>query len=134
MPLMNTGSNIRTAWGGALCDFYSNWGKVRPMIGMTVGGGAMRRLYVPNAEVVVSPDSTNYNASYTRTPFFFMDPYVGLEIGLGNHTALLIRIDYMLPFGTTDSNLTGKVKWSNFMTPSGPRLYIGIMFGKLKKD
>ena len=94
----------------------------------------MRRLYVPNAEVVVSPDSTNYNASYTRTPFFFMDPYVGLEIGLGNHTALLIRIDYMLPFGTTDSNLTGKVKWSNFMTPSGPRLYIGIMFGKLKKD
>ena len=45
----------------------------------------------------------------------------------------MIRIDYMLPFGTTNSNLTGKVNWGNFMTPSGPRLYLGIMFGKLQK-
>ena len=137
MPLMGTGSNIRSGWGGVCCDFYSNWGKVRPLIGMTVGGGTMKRLFVPNQDENVDyavSDSTNYNASYTKTPFFFMDPYVGLEVGLNNHMAILIRIDYMLPFGTTKSSLAENVQWSNFMTPSGPRLYVGIMFGKLKKD
>ena len=85
MPLMGTGSNIRTGWGGAFCDFYTNWGKVRPLVGMTIGGGSMKRLYVPDqAEGVdfATADSTHYNASYTKTPFFFLDPYVGLEIGL----------------------------------------------------
>ena len=133
MPLMKTGSNIRTGWGGALCDFYTNWGKVRPMIGLGVGGGAMRRLFVPDSPAVTSADSTHYNASYTKTPFFYLDPYIGMEIGLNGHMAIMIRIDYMLPFGTTNSNLTGKVNWGNFMTPSGPRLYLGIMFGKLQK-
>ena len=139
MPLMSTGSNVRTGWGGALCDFYTDWGKVRPMIGLTVGGGTMKRLFVPVDSLGYVPvgttagDTTNYNASYTKTPFFFIDPYVGLEINLGCHMALLIRIDYMLPFGTTKSKLTENVKWSNFMTPSGPRLYVGVMFGRLKR-
>jgi len=141
MPLtsMGTGSNVRTGWGGVLCDVYGNWGKVRPMIGLTVGGGSMKRLYVPAdstgyvAVGTAENDSVHYNSSYVKTPFFFMDPYVGLEIGLNNHMAILIRIDYMLPFGTAKSKLTENVKWSNFMTPSGPRLYIGIMFGKLSR-
>ena len=140
MPLMHTGSNVRTAWGGALCDFYSNWGRVRPMIGLTVGGGAMKRLYVPDKSAVEqtsASDTTIYNSSYVKTPFFFIDPYVGMEIGMGNHMALMIRIDYMLPFNIHSSGLTeiGKeVKWDNFITPSGPRLYVGVMFGRLKKD
>ena len=139
MPLMKTGSNVRTGWGGALCDFYTDWGKTRPLFGLSVGGGTMKRLYVPDSEVITVPDgadSTNYNSSYVKTPFFFMDPYIGLEITLNSHMALLIRIDYMLAFGRTNSSLTSlsqDVKWSNFMTPSGPRLYVGIMFGKLEK-
>ena len=135
MPLMKTGSNVRTGWGGAMCDFYTDWGKVRPLIGLTVGGGSMKRLFVPDAPTVTSADSeTNYNASYTKTPFFLLDPYIGMEIGLTGHIALIIRIDYMLPFGTSKSKLTPNVDWSNFMTPSGPRLYVGLMFGKMKKD
>jgi hypothetical protein len=135
MPLMRTGSNVRTGWGGAMCDFYTDWGKVRPLIGMTVGGGVMKRLFVPDAPTVTSADSeTNYNASYTKTPFFLLDPYIGMEIGLTNHMALIIRIDYMLPFGTSKSKLTPNVDWGNFMTPSGPRLYVRLMFGKMKKD
>ncbi|MBR1877615.1 MAG: hypothetical protein IJ814_01280 [Paludibacteraceae bacterium] len=137
MPLMKTGSNVRNAWGGALCDYYFNLGNVRPILGMTVGGGAMRRLYVPDKEAVAVPagttDSTYYNASYTRTPFFLMDPYVGMEIGLGSHMAIIVRIDYLLAFGTSKSSLSENVQWSNFMTPGGPRLYVGILFGKLKK-
>ena len=146
MPLMHTGSNVRTGWGGALCDFYTNWGRVRPMIGITIGGGAMKRLYVPDQKEVVQPtdptnptDSTStiYNSSYVKTPFFLLDPYVGMEIGLGNHMALLVRIDYMLPFNIHNTGLTEigqQIKWDNFVTPSGPRLYVGIMFGRLKKE
>lgn len=139
MPLMKTGSNVRTGFGGAFCDFYANCGKVSPLIGLSVGGGTMKRLYVPDDPPVVynsGTDTTNYNSSYVKTPFFYLDPYIGMEIGLNNHMALLIRIDYMLPFGRTSSSLTTlgqDVKWSNFMTPSGPRLYVGIMFGKLGK-
>ena len=91
-------------------------------------------LFVPDAPTVTSADSeTNYNASYTKTPFFLLDPYIGLEIGLKGHDAVLIRIDYMLPFGKTSSKLTDNVKWSNFMSPTGPRLYVGVMFGKFNK-
>lgn len=142
MPLMNTGSNVRTAWGGALCDLYANWGRTRPMIGLSVGGGAMKRLFVPDQDPVDDPgatpeENTTYNSSYVKTPFFYMDPYVGMEVSLTTHIALIFRIDYMLPFGRTSSGLTHlseDVKWSNFMTPSGPRFYVGIMFGKLKRD
>lgn len=134
MPLMGTGSSVRSGWGGAFCDVYTTWGKVRPLIGMTIGGGSMSRLYVPDkAAIVTTSDSTFYNASYTKTPFFLLDPYIGIEIALKSHMALLIRIDYMLPFGKSKSRLADNVKWSNFLSPTGPRLYIGFMFGRLTK-
>lgn len=139
MPLMKTGSNVRTGWGGVLLDAYMNWGRVRPLLGATIGGGTMKRLYVPKqseGKDYANEDETKYNASYTKTPFFFVDPYIGTEIGLGNHMALLIRIDYMLPFGNFRSKLVDTTEpddWKYFMSPSGPRLYIGIMFGKLSK-
>lgn len=135
MPLMGTGSNVRMGWGGGFCDVYTTWGKVRPLLGMTIGGGSISRLFVPdNASIITTSDSTIYNASYTKTPFFLLDPYIGIEIALKTHTALLIRIDYMLPFGKSSSKLTDNVKWSNFISPSGPRLYIGFMFGMLTKN
>ena len=141
MPLMHTGSNVRTAWGGVLCDIYGNWGKFRPLIGLTVGGGAMKRLYVPDQAAIehaeATSDTTIYNSSYVKTPFFCIDPYVGFEVGLGNHMAVLVRIDYMLPFNIHNRGLSeiGKeVTWENFVKPSGPRLYVGIMFGRLKKN
>ena len=132
MPLMKSGSNIRTGWGGVLCDFFFKAGKVIPMVGMTIGGGSMNRLYVPsNAETVTSGTSElNYNSSYTKTPFFFIDPYIGLEFGLTSRISMITRIDYLLPFGKKGSTLSGTdVSWSNFITPSGPRLYLGFMFG-----
>ncbi len=137
MPLMKTGSNVRTGWGGACIDLYANWGKVRPLIGGTIGGGTMKRLFVPdrsNGKEYADEDDTKYNASYTRTPFFMLDPYVGMEIGLTNHMALMIRVDYLLPFGNMKTVLTeGTEDWKNYMSPSGPRLYVGIMFGEMNK-
>ena len=135
MPLMGSGSNIRTGWGAALCDYYWMLGKVAPMLGLSIGGGTSNRLYVPSdAETANSTGGTVYNASYTRTPFFLLNPYIGIEILLTSRTALSLKVDYMLPFGKSKDglNLTNDVTWSNFITPSGPRLYIGFLFGKYK--
>ncbi len=136
IPFRSNG-NIRVGYGGALCDGYLTLGKTRPMIGLSLGGGVMKRLYIPENPYTYVPegttDTTVYNASYSQTPFFYLDPYIGLEIDLNSHMALLIRVDYMLPFGRTGSSLTdivGNIKWNNFMTPTGPRLYVGLMFGK----
>ena len=131
MPLMSSGSSIRTGWGGAMCDFYATLGIVKPLIGMTIGGGAIRRVYVPEdaEQITKGENGMVYNASYSKTPFFLLAPYVGLEIALGK-VAMLIRMDYLLPFGKDNDGLaTPTVKWSNFVTPSGPRLYVGFVFG-----
>ncbi len=123
MPLMKTGSNIRTGWGGALCDYYFHAGNTRPLLGLLVGGGKMRRLYVPEDPEEVIGDEVVLNSSYTTTSFFLLDPYVGIEIGLGK-ISLLIKADYALPFSSAT-----EVNWSNFVSPSGPRLYVGVLFG-----
>ncbi len=141
MPLMKTGSQIRTGYGGILCDYYGNWGKkVRPIVGMTIGGGSTSRLYVPyDGEIVEGKEdkegqTTEYNASYTKTPFFMLDPYIGLEFSLNNHISLLTRIDWVLPFGAKDSKLSNQdVSWRNYVAPAGPRLYIGFMFGHIQR-
>lgn len=139
MPLMKSGSNIRFAWGGAFLDGYFTVGRFRPMLGLGLGGGAIRRLFVPEEAEVVYSSETKYNSSYTQTPFFYLNPYIGFEVLLGPTKArsFYTRIDYMLPFGTNGSSLGKKFSgeeqfWSNFITPSGPRLHIGIMFGKQK--
>ena len=135
LPLMNSGSYVQQMWAGGFCDFYGGWGKTKPLVGLGVGGGKVKRLYVPDAAVVAEPteeagSSTNYNAAYTTTPFFYLDPYVGLETDFGL-LGLQFKIDYMLPFGNTSSNLAQNVNWGNFLAPSGPRLHIALVFGKL---
>ncbi|MCQ2346011.1 MAG: hypothetical protein MJZ82_04520 [Paludibacteraceae bacterium] len=140
MPLMKSGSNIRTGWGGAMCDLYWTWGKVSPLFGFTIGGGSQSRLYVPqNAEIVSGAENTTYNASFTRTPFFLLDPYIGCEVEITDRIHMIFRVDYMLPFGSKDKGLEilpsaepeAQQKnngWSRFIAPSGPKLYIGFMF------
>lgn len=139
MPLMKSGSNIRFGWGGAFVDGYLTAGRLRPMIGLGLGGGSMKRLFVPDKAETVYSDEVQYNASYTKTPFFYLNPYVGLEIllGVAKARSLYLRLDYMLPFGASNSSLSQDIEgkkniWSNFITPSGPRLFVGIMFGKQK--
>lgn len=137
MPLMRSGSSIRTGWGGALCDYCFGSGRIRPMIGGLIGGGTSRRLYVPSdgSSINAGDGSLTYNASYVNTPFFLLDPYIGMEIQLSSHSALVIKADYMLPFAKGDFGVAvknGESPWSSFISPSGPRLYIGILFGRSK--
>lgn len=137
MPLMGTGSQIRTGWGGFLLDYFFTRGKLSPYFGFTIGGGATNRLYVPHSGEVVQGDDypdhaggAEYNASYTKTPFFLIDPYVGLEIAITPRISVITRLDWILPFGKHTSEWNGQsVAWSPYISPSGPRLYVGFMFG-----
>lgn len=138
LPLMSTGSNVQQMWAGGFCDFYGGWGASKPFIGLGIGGGKIKRLYVPEEDVVQEPtddpaSTTNYNSAYTTTPFFYLDPYVGIEADFGL-IGLQFKIDYLLPFGNPSGKLVDAAKnvnWSNFLTPSGPRLHIALLFGKL---
>lgn len=134
MPLMKTGSNISSSWAGGLIDFYGGWGKAKPMIGLGIGGGKQKRLYVPDKATEVDPtDDTNYNSAYTTTPFFYLDPYIGIETHFAGILGLQFKIDYMLQFGNTSSNLAQNVNWGNFLAPSGPRLHIVLLFGSMER-
>lgn len=131
MPLAGE-SRIRTGYGGALIGGYWTFGKFMPIIGITIGGGSTARTFVPSEPIIAHTEEdtqTIYNASYTKTPFFMMDPYVGFQIALNKHVQLLIKIDYPLPFGNANKGIGETLQWSSFINPSGPKLHIGAMFG-----
>lgn len=134
LPLMKTGSSVRHAYAGALIDGYLSLGSIVLELGTGIGGGKVKRMFVPeHSEMtgVTAEDGMVYNASYTTTPYFYIDPYIGLEVHFAGITGLLIKIDYVLPFGKTDNGYLGDMKdWSSFIKPSGPRLHIGLLLGK----
>ncbi|MBQ9523388.1 MAG: hypothetical protein IJR74_06200 [Paludibacteraceae bacterium] len=137
MPLQSSGSQVRTGWGGALVDVYWDLGKCSFFLGGLIGGGKMRRLYVPDTKIEAhtSDDPTTvYNASSTQSSFFMLDPYIGLEWACTNVFHLLFKVDYLLPFGKSNSLWKQDLSMSNFLTPTGPRLYIGFMFNHSRKD
>lgn len=147
MPLMGNNSQIRTGWGGLVLDYYWTRDRFRPFLGFTLGGGSMRRMYEGEEEdgrSMVRPiDRTSmsardkvgeslesdltYNAYFRKTTFLFVGPYVGFEYAITQRVALVCRLDYVVPFGR---NLTDEYA---YMAPSGPRLYVGFMFGHARK-
>ena len=142
MPLMGNNSQIRTGWGGIVLDHYWTRDRFRPFLGFTLGGGSMRRMYdgenakgealsmLPqNTQREQSEDSNGlaYNAYFRKTTFLFVGPYVGFEYALTQRVALVCRLDYVVPFGR---NLTDEYA---YMAPSGPRLYVGFMFGHARR-
>lgn len=136
MPLKSQGdgSNIRSGWAGALCDYYVTLGRVQLMAGGTLGGGVQRNLHVLEDDnypflgddfrdtwdkfFTFGNHTSTAPATYTRKNFFVFDPYVALEYTVTNRMHLLFKLDYMICSHQRE-----------FLTPSGPRLYIGVMFG-----
>ena len=130
MPLMDNNSQIRTGWGGIVLDHYWTRDSFRPFLGFTLGGGSMRRMYDGESTIGKPSEDTNgltYNAYFRKTTFLFVGPYVGFEYALTQRVALVCQLDYVVPFGR---NLTDEYA---YMAPSGPRLYVGFMFGHGRK-
>lgn len=136
MPLMKTGSSLRHAYAGALVDGYLTLGKCVLFAGTGLGGGKLKRMFVPATEPaeIDNAEDVVYNASYTTTPYFYLDPYLGMEIHMGALLGLIIKADYMLPFSKSTNGLIGSIHLQDNMkgliTPTGPRLHVGILLGK----
>jgi len=135
MPLKSQGegSNVRTGWGGALIDCYATLGKIQPFVGGTIGGGAQRSTHVFTGESVSGGTLTwkeqwelikgyqnleeTYPAEYTKHGFFALDPFIGFEYAATQKLHMIVRVDWLLAIHN-----------NHLMTPTGPRLFIGLMF------
>ena len=125
MPLNKQGkeSNIRTGWGGILCGYYTTFNRFQLMTGGTLGGGAQRSLHVfqPEEKLTTATELTNespiHSSVFAKKSFFVFDPYIAIEYALTQRIHLIFKLDYMIA-----------VHQQQFLTPSGPRLYVGFMF------
>ena len=112
---LQKGSYIRTGWGGVIADACWRLEKVWPYIGGSVGGGAMRTLSV----VEGSQDDWNPEqlAILHKQGFGYVNPYVGMDYCITKRIHATFRLDWMLAFAKL-----------GLVYPTGPRLYVGIMF------
>ena len=113
--VLQSGSYIRTGWGGVIADACWRLEKVWPYIGGSVGGGAMRSLYIVNGnQGDWTPEQT---AVFHKQGFGYVNPYVGLDYCLTRRIHLTFRLDWMLAFAQ-----------EQLIYPTGLRLYVGILF------
>lgn len=138
MPLKSQGdgSNIRLGWGGMVNEYYLTWGKVQPFIGITLGGGSQRATHVysesgssnslPENPTLkdhwehfkdYTASEETYPAQFTKRGLFVLDPSIGVEVAATQKLHVLVRADWLLA-----------IHRNRFTTPSGPRLYVGLMF------
>ena len=112
--LLSSGSYVRTGCGGILADACWRTDKVWPYVGAAIGGGAMRSLYMPDGDEHSWDKQQSY---FHKQGFFYVTPYVGCDYCLTQRIHLTFRFDWMIA-----------VHNSQLMMPSGPRVYVGVMF------
>lgn len=113
--VLQSGSYVRTGWGGVLADACWRGEKWWPYIGGSVGGGAMRSLYI--LEGSQDDWTAEQTAVFHKQGFGYVNPYVGVDYCITKRIHATFRLDWMLAF--TKEQL---------ILPTGPRLYVGILF------
>lgn len=112
---LKNGSKLKYGWGGILADAYMNIGRLRPYVGVTVGGGAMTTLLMTEKP---SEDWAQINGTYyNKQGFLAVDPFVGFDISVIGPMHITLKADYLLPVGAGFE-----------MLPHGPRVYFGFIF------
>ncbi len=113
--ILRPGSYIRTGYGGLLADCCWRLPKAWPYIGGTIGGGAMKGLYILEGD----QDSwaQDANSTFHKQSFFYISPYVGCDYCITPRVHLTFRFDWLLAF-----------HHNTLALPTGPRLYLGFMF------
>ena len=106
---------MRTSWGGVLADACWRGEKWWPYIGGSVGGGAMRSLYI------VEGNEDDWTAEqltiFHKQGFGYVNPYIGVDYCITKRIHATFRLDWMLAFAK-----------QQLVLPSGPRLYVGVLF------
>ena len=109
-------SHAKTGWGGILADCVWNLGRWSLFAGGTIGGGSQTNI------TIMSTIGEDYiaeeNISYRQYGFAAIAPFVGAEYAVTPRINIVMKIDYLL-------NVTNPA--DDFVT--GPRIYIGFMFG-----
>lgn len=112
---MKNGSKLKYGWGGILADAYMNIGRLRPYVGVTVGGGAMTTLLM--TEQPQNDWAQIDGTYYHKQGFLAVDPFIGFDIAVIGPMRITLKADYLLPVT------------SGFeMLPHGPRVYFGFIF------
>lgn len=113
--LLQSGSYVKTGWGGVLVDACWRGEKWWQYVGASLGGGAMRSLYI------VEGSENDWLAEQTayvhKQGFVYVNPYVGVDYCLTKRIHLTFRLDWMLALAK-----------EQLLMPTGPRLYVGILF------
>lgn len=111
---VSSGSFNKLFWAGALGDFYWKLGDFYPYVGATVGGGMETAFYMSGDKHDWLPEAS---AVFNKTPFFMVDPFVGVEYAVGKALRLTLKVDCILAFNSGGLN-----------KPMGPRMYFGFIF------
>ena len=113
--VLKGGSYVQMGYGGVLADCCWRLEKVWPYIGGTIGGGAMKGLYILDGDQ--NSWEKDANSTFHKQSFFYIAPYVGCDYCMTQKVHLTFRLDWMLAFHHRE-----------LCQPSGPRLYVGFMF------
>lgn len=112
---LQPGSYIRSGWGGVIADACWRGDKIWPYIGGSVGGGATRSLYIVDGDQLDwVPEQTTL---FHKQGFGYINPYIGMDYCITKRIHATFRLDWMLAFAK-----------QQLILPTGPRLYVGIMF------
>ncbi|MBR5146201.1 MAG: hypothetical protein IKW54_01070 [Bacteroidales bacterium] len=109
------GSYIKTFWAGLINDFYWQFGKFMPYVGLNVGGGTLTDCFIFEG----NNHDWNQESSViiNKSAFVAIDPYIGCDYSLTDALHLTFKIDYLNGFNKSELYL-----------PTGPRFYIGAIF------
>lgn len=109
------GSFNKLFWVGALADWYWKAGKFYPYIGASLGGGMETAFYMFEGNRHDWLPETS--AAYNKTPFFSIDPFIGVEYAVGEALRLTLKADWLVAINKDGLN-----------RPMGPRIYFGFIF------
>lgn len=111
-------SHAETGWGGILADCAWDLKGCRLFVGGTVGGGSQ------TSTIILSPTGNDYRTddiAYRKSGFAALAPFAGVEISLTEKVDIMLKADWLLNLSSRQEDFV-----------SGPRLYIGFMFGHRK--
>jgi hypothetical protein len=113
------GSYQVTGWGGLTFDYVRVGGKVKPFIGVNVGGGGNRNHTV--LDYFYLSGTQDKLMIYHKYAFVAVTPYIGMEIAITQKLSFIAKADWLFNISNPQPDFA-----------SGPRLFLGIIFSRLK--
>ena len=108
----------KLGWGGLLIGYQITYGRLHPVVGLTLGGGHIKDMYFLET-TNLDPDGTR-TIIYRNYSSMLISPSLSAEYTLKSNMTLLLKIDYIFPVFSEHKE--------DFA--SGPRLYLGILFNR----